>query len=217
MQNAVRADLFLKSLALSVARNAVGANLDIQEVLKSEGIQLDEYKDIEQNPTYQGYLSKYKQELVESGFSFEAKCKLLAEDMLPGFYHLGRDPDTPAAVRAKVMEQMVKWANLEPKNDIALGGNAGFSINIVLPSDSGGETTTITAEIKPKALDDESEDEKNALEGEFDDVSDTLDVTSDTSSVENTLEQPKLLGSDILSAFFDESEDYQYAGDDVYE
>lgn len=210
MQNAVRADLFLKSLALSVARNTVGANLDIQEVLKSEGIQLVEYQDIEKNSTYQGYLSKYKQELVDSGFSFEAKCRVLAEDMLPGFYSLGRDPDTPAAVRAKVMEQMVKWANLEPKNDIALGGNAGFSINIVLPSDSGGEPTTITAEIQPKEVASGSEDEQDALEGEFDSVSDEQDESE-------SLEQPQMLGSDILSAFFDESEDYQYAGDDVYE
>lgn len=210
MQNAVRADLFLKSLALAVARNAVGANLDINEVLKSEGIQLSEYQDIEKNPTYQGYLSKYKQELVESGFSFEAKCKLLAEDMLPGFYYLGRDPDTPAAVRAKVMEQMVKWANLEPKNDISLGGSAGFSINIVLPSDSGGETTTITAEIQPKELSNGSEDEKDAIEGEFDDV-------SGDDNAPDEVNYPKLTTGDILSAFFDESEDYQYAGDDVYE
>lgn len=210
MQNAVRADLFLRSLALAVARNAVGANLDINEVLKSEGIQLSEYQDIEKNPTYQGYLSKYKQELVESGFSFEAKCKLLAEDMLPGFYYLGRDPDTPAAVRAKVMEQMVKWANLEPKNDVSLGGSGGFSINIVLPNDSGGEPTTITAEIQPKELASESEDEKDAIEGEFDDV-------SGEDNAPDTAEYPKLTTGDILSAFFEESEDYQYAGDDVYE
>lgn len=210
MQNAVRADLFLRSLALAVARNAVGANLDINEVLKSEGIQLTEYQDIEKNPTYQGYLSKYKQELVESGFSFEAKCKLLAEDMLPGFYHLGRDPDTPAPVRAKVMEQMVKWANLEPKNDVSLGGSGGFSINIVLPSDSGGETTTITAEIQAKELSNGSGDEKDAIEGEFDDVS----GDDNAPDKEN---YPKLTTGDILSAFFEESEDYQYAGDDVYE
>lgn len=210
MQNAVRADLFLRSLALAVARNAVGANLDIDEVLKSEGIQLTEYQDIEKNPTYQGYLSKYKQELVESGFSFEAKCKLLAEDMLPGFYHLGRDPDTPAPVRAKVMEQMVKWANLEPKNDVSLGGSGGFSINIVLPSDSGGETTTITAEIQAKELSNGSGDEKDAIEGEFDDVS----GDDNAPDKEN---YPKLTTGDILSAFFEESEDYQYAGDDVYE
>jgi hypothetical protein len=210
MQNAVRADLFLRSLALAVARNAVGANLDINEVLKSEGIQLSEYQDIEKNPTYQGYLSKYKQELVESGFSFEAKCKLLAEDMLPGFYHLGRDPDTPAPVRAKVMEQMVKWANLEPKNDVSLGGSGGFSINIVLPSDSGGETTTITAEIQAKELSNGSGDEKDAIEGEFDDV-------SGDDNAPDEVKYPKLTTGDILSAFFEESEDYQYAGDDVYE
>lgn len=203
MQQAVRADLFLQSLALSVARNAVGAQQSITSVLKAEGITQQEYNDIENNPTYQGYLAKYKQELTDSGFSFEAKCRVLAEDMLPGFYHLGRDPDTPAPVRAKVMEQLVKWANLEPKTDIALGGNAGFSINIVLPEGGNGEKTTITAEIKPATPE---ESEPDALDGEFDEITD-----------DETVPALPFTQKDLLAEFFDESEEYEYAGEDVYE
>jgi hypothetical protein len=203
MQQAVRADLFLQSLALSVARNEVGAQHPIQTVLKAEGITSSEFDDIKLNPTYQGYVAKYTKELTESGFSFEAKCRVLAEDMLPGFYHLGRDPDTPAPVRAKVMEQLVKWANLEPKNDISVGGNAGFSINIVLPGENSGETTTITAEIKPTAA---AESEPEAIDGEFDEISDDAPIPALPFSQ-----------SEILAEFFNEEEDYEYAGEDVYE
>jgi len=213
MQNAVRADVFLKSLALAVARNEVGASRPIAEVLKTEGIQLVEYQEIEQNPTFQSYLSKYTQELKESGFSFEAKCKLLAEDMLPGFYHLGRDPDTPAPVRAKVMEQLVKWANLEPKNDIALGGNAGFSINIVLPGESSGEKTTITANIQQNQPTEDTDSESEAIDAEFSEI-------ADNEAVQEPSNAPKLIPqspNDLLAIFFNETEDYEYAGDDVYE
>lgn len=213
MQNAVRADVFLKSLALAVARNEVGAARPIAEVLKTEGIQLAEYQDIEQNPTFQSYLSKYTQELKESGFSFEAKCKLLAEDMLPGFYHLGRDPDTPAPVRAKVMEQLVKWANLEPKNDIALGGNAGFSINIVLPGDTSGETTTITANIQQNQPTEDTDSESEAIDAEFSEITDNETVQEPSDTPQRTLQST----NDLLAIFFDETEDYEYAGDDVYE
>ena len=136
MQNAVKAEVFLQSLALAVARNNVGAAIPIDHIVKLEGLTLSEYYDIEPNPTFQRYLAKYEQELTDSGFSFEAKSRLLAEDMLPGFYNLGRDMDTPAAVRAKIMESLVKWGRLEPKTDVAAGGNAGFSISINLPDPS---------------------------------------------------------------------------------
>jgi hypothetical protein len=178
MQNAVRADLFIQSLALSVARNQVGAALPIGQVLKSEGLTLTEYQDIEANPIYQAYLTRYVGELTESGFSFESKCRVLAEDLLPSFYHMARDPDIPAPVRAKVVENLVKWANLEPKTDVKVGSGTGFSINIVLPGENGGGSTTITAEITPEpagTAENESEEDlqdSQALDAEYTDVTD---------------------------------------------
>lgn len=186
MQNAVKAEVFLQSLALAVARNNVGAAIPIHQVMKSEGLTLAEYHDIELNPTFQRHLAKYEQELTDSGFSFEAKCKLLAEDMLPGFYNLGRDMDTPAPVRAKIMESLVKWGKLEPKTDVMAGGSAGFSININLTQP---EMATIS--LVPTNSDDS--EEGLDLEGEFSAESDENDDSSGVLSISDTLAELEAL------------------------
>lgn len=211
MQNAVRADLFLQSLALSVARNQVGAERPIDDVIKSEGITLVEYNEISANPTFKYYLDQYTKELTESGFSFEAKCRVLAEDLLPNFYHMARDVDVPAPVRAKVMENLVKWAKLEPKNDIAVGGNAGFSINIVLPDAENSAKTTTTVEIKPIEQPEAPSSESDVIDGEY------AEITSDAALSAPKNDQKTINSRDILSELFDEEDDYEYAGDDVYE
>jgi hypothetical protein len=211
MQNAVRADLFLQSLALSVARNEVGAALPIAEVLKSEGLTQAEYTEIAKNPTFQTYLSNYSQELTDSGFSFEAKCRVLAEDLLPSFYHMARDVDIPAPVRAKVMENLVKWARLEPKTDVAVGSGAGFSINIVLPDASSNESTTTTIEIKPSNQPAPEKSESDAIDGEYAEITD--DETLYTPQTPQITQEAK----DLLADLFEEEADYEYAGDDVYE
>ena len=175
MQNAVKAEVFLQSLALAVARNNVGAAIPIHQVMKSEGLTLAEYHDIELNPTFQRHLAKYEQELTDSGFSFE--------DMLPGFYNLGRDMDTPAPVRAKIMESLVKWGKLEPKTDVMAGGSAGFSININLTQP---EMATIS--LVPTNSDDS--EEGLDLEGEF---SDENDDSSGVLSISDTLAELEAL------------------------
>lgn len=214
MQNAVRADLFIQSLALSVARNKVGADLPIDQVVKSEGLTLAEYQDIETNPVFQGYLTRYINELKDSGFSFEAKCRVLAEDLLPSFYHMARDPDIPAPVRAKVVENLVKWANLEPKNDVKVGSGAGFSINIVLPGENSAENTTITAEVRPKTETSDSE----PLDAEYEDISDDqTDQNALAAPVTHDDETLEINAKGLLSELFDElnDENVVYAGDDV--
>jgi hypothetical protein len=144
MQSAVKEDVFLQSLALSVARNSVGPNVPISDVLVSEGLTSAEYVGIAQNPTFIQYLNKFTTQLSESGFSFEAKCKVLAEDLLSQYYHMGRDMETPAAVRSKVVENLVEWANLKPKTSAAgMAAGSGFSINIVLPGTQEPATTVV--------------------------------------------------------------------------
>ena len=147
MHSSIHADQLLRSVALAVARNAVGAMRPAQEIAASEGITLAELTAIEQNPQFKRYVDAFTTELRESGFSFAAKCRVLAEDLLPNAYHMVKDPDVPAAVRAKVIENLVEWADLKPKRDAAaLNTGAGFSITINLPSTAqiaAGKTSEI--------------------------------------------------------------------------
>jgi hypothetical protein len=47
---------------------------------------------------------------------------------------MARDPDVPAAVRAKILENLVDWGDLKPKNTSNAGAGPGFSITINIPT-----------------------------------------------------------------------------------
>jgi hypothetical protein len=153
--SAILADQFLRDLALAIARNQVGAMRPTHEVIAGEGITQTEYDQISTNPQFQRYVDSYCTELRETGFSFEAKARVLAEGSLPMLYHMAHDPDTPAAVRRQVIADLVEWGKLKPKNDAGTASGPGFSITINIPSaaDLGPKTIVLeaeTPEISPK-------------------------------------------------------------------
>jgi len=179
MRNAVLADNTLRDLAMAVARNNVGAQRPVHEVAAGEGITMQEYTAIAQNPMFVRYVDIYTTELTENGFSFTAKSRILAEDLLPTAYHMAKDPDVPAPVRMKAIENLVEWGDLKPKNSAAAGQTApGFSITINIPDPNSATPKTIT------------------VEGT---------AMTDPGPTPQKLTQ------------LQESDDYEYAGDDVYE
>lgn len=191
MHPSINADQLLRSLALSIARNNVGAQLPLHAVLASEGLVQSEYDDISTNPQFQTYVTQYEAELKESGFSFAAKSRVLAEDLLPTAYHMARDPDVPAATRAKMIENLVDWGDLKPKNSSLQAQGPGFSITFNIPSlpQNGQKTVVLEAESTGKPVD-----------------SDQILTISDAT--------PKNRAPAVPTTFA-EPEDYEYAGDDV--
>ena len=73
---------------------------------------------------FAGYVKAYSTELQENGFSFSAKCRVLAEDALKSMYQIAKDDEAPAAARVKSVENLVEWAGLGKKaqNDLQTGG-----------------------------------------------------------------------------------------------
>lgn len=140
MHSAIYQDTLLRSVALSVARNNLGAMRPEKEVISGEGITEQDFVAIKANPQFKRYVDTFTKELSESGFGFAAKSRVLAEDLLPIAYHMARDPDVPAAVRAKMLENIVEWGDLKPKkNDLAVqAAGSGFSITINMPDMSKG-------------------------------------------------------------------------------
>ena len=133
MHSSINADQMLRQLALSVARNDVGAMLPIHTVIAGEGLTQTEYDAIAKNPQFQRYVEAYTKELKETGFSIQTKSRLLAEDLLPTMYHLARDPDAPAAARVKIFENFVELADAKPKTNVNASMGSGFSITINIP------------------------------------------------------------------------------------
>lgn len=165
MYNAVQQDTHLQSLALAVARNTVGANLPLADVLKREGVSQQEYAHISANNIYQKYLTAYTKELTENGFSFSAKARVLAEDLLPNLYYIARDVDSPAPSRIKAIENLVEWGELKPKENARATMGAGFSINIVLP-DGNSQGATISVTENQELEDDHDDYDPSVIEHE---------------------------------------------------
>lgn len=146
MHASITADQLLRSLALSIARNNVGAMLPLHTVLAAEGLVQAEYDEIAKNPQFQTYVTQYEADLKEQGFSFAAKSRVLAEDLLPTAYHMARDPDVPAATRAKMIENLVEWGDLKPKNSSNQLAGPGFSITFNIPSTQNTPVQTVVFE-----------------------------------------------------------------------
>jgi hypothetical protein len=189
MNSAINADQLLRSLALAIARNQVGAARPTHEVIAGEGMTQIEYDQIAKNPQFQRYVDAYMLELKDNGFSFSAKSKVLAEDLLATAYHMAQDPDTPAAVRTKILENFVEWADLKPKKDASALAGPGFSITINIPSSPNSPSQTIVLE---------AETPENAQ-----------------NTPKNPLSQvqiPQLLQKEPI--LLGEGDEYEYAGDD---
>lgn len=144
MHPSIRADQNLRELALAEARNAVGPDEPLQVFLQQECLTAQEYADISKNPTYQRYLKDFKAELVESGFSFSAKARVLAEDLLADIYLMAKDSDTPAQMRVKTLENLVEWGRLAPKITSNDAPGAGFSVTINLGNNNAPQSVTVT-------------------------------------------------------------------------
>lgn len=143
MHSSINADQLLRGLALAVARNEVGAQRPIDEVIAGEGLTRTEFANISANPMYKRYVESYVTDLKENGYSFAAKSKVLAEDLLPVAYHMARDDDVPAAVRAKLIENLVEWADLKPKRNVEATSGPSYGISIVI---NGTTATTVSAQ-----------------------------------------------------------------------
>jgi hypothetical protein len=199
MHSSINADQLLRELALSIARNSVGAMRPTHEIVAGEGLTQTEYDAIAANPQFQRYVDMYTKELKDSGFSFSAKARVLAEDLLPTLYHMAKDMDTPAAVRRQAITDIVEWAELKPKTNAIAPSGPGFSITINIPSTANTPQQTLILEAETPKIDDFSskmleDDSFEALTGDF--------------------ELPIAEKVQKAPLFLLEDDDYEYGGED---
>ena len=138
MHNSIAADQLLRELAISVARNNVGAMRPVAEIAAAEGLTQTEYDAIAVNPAFQRYVDAFTKEFRDNGYSLQAKARILVEDLMASLYHDVKDKDQPLAARAKVFDTMVSIADAIPKNNQNVVAGPGFSITFNL---SGGSQT----------------------------------------------------------------------------
>lgn len=174
MNETISKEIDLQDLALTVARNQVGQRLPLQDVLTAEFIPPEEFDRLLSDPLFIALVKKFERELTENGFSFKAKCAVMAEDLIRDKYRLIKDPDTPAASKVKAIENVVRWAGLEPATSKdAQETTAPFVLNIIAPQSltataNGPRSVTLTAPHTPIPTDAPPDTEKLVISSEFD-------------------------------------------------
>jgi hypothetical protein len=129
----------------------------------------NEFLKIAEDKVFKGYVTAYAKELSENGYSFAAKCRVLAENAIEDLYYLAKDLEMPAAARVKAVENLVDWGGLAPKNTTNTdAGRPTFSISINLPASvtgtNGPITITGTHDTTPATI--EADEGEEAIEAE---------------------------------------------------
>lgn len=141
-------------LAFDVALRLEGSGEEVAEILTRHELDVQTFQIISKDPLFLRQVSKFRDEVRDKGVTFRLKARTQAEELLKTSWVLIHSPDVSAAVKADLIKSTVKWAGLEPKNDIGGGdGSGGVRITINLGGQELGTTTIVDAEPEEQATD----------------------------------------------------------------
>ena len=123
-------------LAFDVALTLEGSGETLQEVIARHNISVNDILTFNADPVFLKKVEGYRNDVREKGLTFKVKARAQAEELLTTSWMLIHDPAVSPAVKADLIKSTVKWAGLEPKNDVAVdGGGGGVKITINLGAD----------------------------------------------------------------------------------
>lgn len=102
----------------------------LKEIRDSYGITDEEWEVLKNNEQFRQAILKCQEDAKEEGYSFRAKAKMQAEELLKTSWRLIHDPDTPANVKADLIKFTTRVAGLEPSPKANLSDQPTFAINI---------------------------------------------------------------------------------------
>jgi hypothetical protein len=133
-------------LAFDVALTLEGSGESLQEILARHNISANDILVFNQDPVFLRKVEHYRGEVRDKGLTFKLKARAQAEELLTTSWLLIHDPAVSPAVKADLIKQTVRWAGLEPKNDVVSDGGGGVKITINLGSDPK-DARTIEADV----------------------------------------------------------------------
>lgn len=123
-------------LAFDVALTLEGSGETLQEIMGRHNITANDILAYNADPIFLKKVEHYRGEVREKGLTFKLKARAQAEELLTTSWLLIHDPAVSPAVKADLIKSTVKWAGLEPKNEVtAEGGGGGVKITINLGPD----------------------------------------------------------------------------------
>lgn len=133
-------------LAFDVALTLEGSGESLQEILARHNISANDILVFNQDPVFLKKVEHYRGDVRDKGLTFKLKARAQAEELLTTSWLLIHDPAVSPAVKADLIKSTVKWAGLEPKNDVVSDGGGGVKITINLGSDPK-DARTIEADV----------------------------------------------------------------------
>ena len=109
---------------------ALGTSDDV--LCSTYELQDHELKWIKEDPGFLIQLAAVQKELDKEGVSFRMKARLQAEALLETSWALIHSPATPAAVKAGLIKDTVRWSGWDAPPQEGGAGRGGFSVSIVL-------------------------------------------------------------------------------------
>jgi hypothetical protein len=120
-------------LAMDVALALEGSGETMQEVMDRHEIGIEDIARFNKDPVFLKKVEALRNEVRDKGLTFKMKARAQAEELLTTSWVLIHDPTTSPAVKADLIKSTVKWAGLEPKNDVQsveAGGGVKITINL---------------------------------------------------------------------------------------
>jgi hypothetical protein len=118
-------------LAFDVALTLEGSGESLQEIMGRHNIGATDIMAFKADPVFLKKVEHYRDEVREKGLTFKLKARAQAEELLTTSWLLIHDPGVSPAVKADLIKSTVKWAGLEPKNDVTTE-NAGGGVRIMI-------------------------------------------------------------------------------------
>jgi len=122
-------------LAFDVALTLEGSGETLNEVITRHNITVNDVLVFNADPIFLKKVEHYRTEVRDKGLTFKLKARAQAEELLTTSWLLIHDPAVSPAVKADLIKSTVKWAGLEPKNDMVSEGGGGVRITINLGTD----------------------------------------------------------------------------------
>lgn len=141
---------------LRLAREIAMDIQPVEAILAALEISDDEWQEIQQNPTFRGYLRTAIEEW-QSAINTQERVRLkslaFVEEALPEFYARAHDPSENLQHKIRVLEVVAKFAGVGGNVDTALSGEK-FSVTINLGAD---HQVRIERDVTPQVIEGDAE------------------------------------------------------------
>lgn len=114
---------------------AIGLD-SFEDICDNYNIPESELPSLDEDPLFRRRVRLAKQAVHDDGVAFKARCRTIVADAIATVESIIEDPEAPASVRLEAFKTLVKFGELEPKQDVksVASMSPGLSLTIIAPN-----------------------------------------------------------------------------------